>query len=309
MEEQITKNEHYVPCMYLKNFRAKITNADIRAKKDMLSCYQISKDKTFNTIEDTLYFEKFLYEYDMENDCNGVEKRFCELVEGPISIIIDDLLKRCECAKDGDCVLSSEEISNIYAYVTIQTFRHKISIEKIVPLFVKKTKETTMEFSDTTLTGAWLYMLSDLKSPFVEKGREELQSTHDLFIIKSDKQHFCTSDYPVFFDFQGNFNEETCTGDNWFVYSDIIFPISPQYCIIMSRKTSDIGGKNGLFYEQNILDIDNIITVLSLSSDIIVSDCFTNEMIATIKNNRKLYLQQVETMKKKADEYYSQMMK
>lgn len=310
MDKKPTKRQHYVPQMYLKNFRATETDKSVRMKENMLSCYLINHDKCFNTVESKICQEENLYEFDMQNSLNYIEERFKENVEDLIAPLIRDTIKKCDNSKNGDMILSNEDIELYSRYMIIQILRHPEMIKLLNPELLRKVNESSIEIENNKIIkGALLYSMSDLESIQLENIFLNCIKSHTFVILKSKGFSFFTSDKAVLFNYIGIIDKEKWICNNFIDYSDLLLPLSPKYCLVaLNRVEEHDSSINGSFIEDYILEFEDFLKIIAQNTKIIISDKITDETILFIKKyfseNKLLWDKEKEEIFNRFEEIY-----
>lgn len=299
VDKNPTKRQHYVPQMYLKNFRAKETDLSVRMKENMLSCYLIHKEKCFNTVESKICQEKNLYEFDTQNSLNYIEERFKENVEDLIAPLIKETIDKCKISQNGDLILLKEDIELYGKYIIIQLLRLPQMINIFYPELLRKVKERNIDVEDEKVVrGALLYTMSDLNSSQLDEIFKKCIESHTFIVLKNNDFSFFTTDRAILFNYIGSINQANCTCDDFIVYSDLLLPLSPQHCLMALNNIEDQDYlPNGSFIECKDINIEHLLMLIPWDAKIIISDKITDSMIDFIQSYFTKNLQKWETEK------------
>lgn len=212
MGEQITKNQHFVPCFYLKAFTDKNGN---------LCVYDRRQDKFFSCKIENICCEKFLYETPWENAnsqlgkyilTNSIEKQFAEC-EGAYSSLIKKIIKTCQSPFNENALICNKQEKIMLAdFVANMLVRNPYILnQENLDLVVSETMECSeiQEMDWILKKMGWNGIGSLIKKAYkntllVNKSEEstigviikELCSLNFTFLI-SDTQNFVTSNFPV----------------------------------------------------------------------------------------------------------------
>ena len=114
--DNITKDQHYVPIFYLKQF------AD---DNDLVYCYSKVTKKRFNAHPKNICYKKYCYEVKLSQPINGfeyllpnaTEKMFASF-EGEYHSALQSIVKKCELNSDGQSLICTAEEKRILASMT-----------------------------------------------------------------------------------------------------------------------------------------------------------------------------------------------
>ncbi len=260
MEEQITKNQHYVPKFYLRNF----LNAN-----ETLWVYCKLTEKYFQRSPNSICYEKWLYETRWEKADpklgkyilqNQLEKKFIPF-EGTWNTLVRKIIDICGNPLNKNSLICNKDEKKTLASLVVNLFLrnprslNQVELNMVVDDLMSSNEEiqsidqllSDMNFGDTKslIKAAQKKVLLDEEF----SGGAPEQMINDLlglslsFLVSKD-QEFITSDFPVLCKLF-----ETAAGE---IYPQKIYlPISP-YCML--QYSNDPMAR---FYTNRVVPISN----------------------------------------------------
>lgn len=265
-----THNEHYIPQFFIKQFYAKEDCSEKNAKSGMICCYDLTKHKQHPAHSDDVFFQEDLYETaasnaifkkmllnhnnDVESVTNYFEKKFGS-IEKEASKHFKKMLLKCDNGTDRCTILSCNQIEYFIHYIIIQFLRIpqllELQIDVLYETFCQENRKNgphpiiTMSFKHSILK-----YLTEHTAGVIDFIYKTILFNHDMCILKlPDDFSFFSSNIPIFFfDYDGD--------GNIFQKSNILFPISPKYCIAFLtceyKKHSDVIHKKLIFGNKDV---------------------------------------------------------
>lgn len=277
-----TKNQHYVPQVYLKGF----SRDEVHVYRNELNGDRIVSSK-FVPIE-SIFREKYLYEIKDSNNSfvalNHVEKCLSAL-EGMLSTYRNQLMRKAFNKENHrtKCFFTAEEKNFWKIFVVLQMLRS--------PAVLDVARKFSADYFSDSLSANDAYSIAtQMCLPFFKELKSEDENCLTRFlepvipmsiVLGVDfSGRIITSDNPVYFYSQDK-TIENC--------EKIVFPVTSQLVLLL------LGGKMKEGYDKNRAfeleddELDSIIKPIAYSADstIISRDPLTSEIKTMIREARK----------------------
>lgn len=308
-KETITKRQHYVPQVYIKNFYN---------ESNKVTAYFLKRGNIVQIVSNNICFENYLYEYDKGKHVNKIEKEFHRL-EGKIGKAVTNIAQNLNTISiqnsEGFLIPVNEDIEFMCRYLVVQLLRtpmtiHNLNIitfkayikfiietlsnesEKIREVNIKEQVEELLEEIDEELKEqeeqeALLLKGKGLIALFkevkvIDKFYDDIMQTHNIIIYKSEKLHFLSSDEPVVVT---NIEDMNMKKANYY------FAINPHYCIGLIHTEDMMRGKF-LFKKVTYREYETITKhLVAHSTNCVFTDIISDKLKAIISEvQQKKYL-------------------
>jgi hypothetical protein len=186
----ITKKQHYVPRMYLRNFC-------IDGKKD--KCYEYNQHTNDVRIANinNLCEENYLYEIRDEEGIflvpelkNQIEKAF-SIIENEDAELLKDLLELIERSRDS-IVLSDEQRKSLIGFIFLMILRNPVLMD-VLPETLKLINGTELK-TKAEIKFAWIIVLLN-----IDRYGYDIENTQLTFLRTKESNPFITSKLPMYF--------------------------------------------------------------------------------------------------------------
>lgn len=189
MQENITKKQHYVPQMYLRNFSSD--------KKRVYVYDSVKNEIRLSNIRD-ICEQNYIYE--VRNDkgefvfpqtINLIEKTFSK-VEAEDSAFLGKLLEKIENNTDSRVILSKDEHDSLLGFSLLMVIRNPI-VKSVLPEALQISSNLKISTNEE-ITLAWLMIMT-----MIEKGFSGIENSRITFLKTTLSTPFITSELPVYF--------------------------------------------------------------------------------------------------------------
>ena len=305
--KQRTKNEHYIPQSFIERFYANYTKKEHHIQKGMVSCYRFDADNWFTINSEGICSELYLYETayyskyvkdileqqgrQAEAAFNYFENKFCT-IEGPSASLFNDLLSKLKISAVGDIILSNRKIRKLTKYMVLQLLRLPQTLPLIAVSFleVKCDQDNKIyKINDDIiymLIHESLTCLTEDHSSLINTMTNQICANYKITVARaSNNRSFFTSNFPVLFIPHDNNIQPL----NLFEDCDILFVISPQYCLLFSNKkkhNTNFGHKQLMQATSSFYDLyeQAFLSYGLPNADLIFSDKLDSHFIAQIRS-------------------------
>lgn len=275
----IPKKHHYVPQFYLRYFTTgKIPNH----KTDYLWAYDVCEKKFFKKSPKNIAYKKYFY----QSEENGVKSNEFEDAlshyEGKAKVILDEIIKtkqfdyqdkskKHNLARFLSFLLNRTVTAKEQKNILMQNIEKKNIVDEIsksggFEKYLKKkgapfeySKESEKKFLDIFNKAKITFEQESFLDIFLILSIQTfpyfMQRNLCLLLLKKDQGNYITSDNPVVLFNPNNLDDNFIPGlaDK---DTDVIFPISPKICLIMSfnykNETKYAGDEKAVFLNTNI---------------------------------------------------------
>lgn len=249
-DENITKRQHFVPRVYLKNFAFAKNET---GENKYVYVFDKKSKKTFTPSIENICVENYLYDFDTEDveqirnrllkfGCNVdiselsstqqyVEKSFfANKVESQMFLPIKKIIENSK--ESSKAILSNDELVTLHLYIRIQykrTISFKNTIDGVIDSFNTQTKH--MEKVEKLIDNQMLF-LSALMSNDIESLLKNINDYSTFFVRNETAVDYVTSASPVVL-FNPMRRNSGVGYEN--IETIIMFPISPKLLIIIVK--------------------------------------------------------------------------
>lgn len=249
-KQSITKKQHYVPRMYLRNFC-------IEGEKDKCFEYNPNTKSVRITNINNLCEERYLYEIRNEEgdflvpDLKNQIEKALSIVETQDAEFLRFLLEEIEQSNDF-IVLNDEQIKSLFSFIFLMILRNP-AFKDALPETLKYINGTELK-TKTEIKIAWIYILLNVDYS------DEIENTQITFLKTKESNPFITSELPMFF-------------SGYPIQRDFYMPLSSKVAVEMSIATNEHYDKNMcVIRDLSIEDVDYYnCKVLNLEGSIISS--------------------------------------
>ena len=244
-QSNITKEEHYIPVCYLKQFSP---DEKMVFQFDALSGKQSDNPVPINSI----CFVKNLYEFKDENGefmySNLMEDILHDL-EGEFTTAIKSINRKAfikDNLKTG-CFLTPEEKDTLVLYMAVQRLRMPSLISEVETELRKKYEDILYDSTIRNVAIISCLPISVDKKCALRKCISELcEMTYSIGVAYRDC--IITSDNPVSFLYDDNYDK----------LEEVIFPLSSRAVLYMQPRSQTKPGRRNILFELTQDSIDNI---------------------------------------------------
>lgn len=243
MDEQLTKQQHYVPQFYLRNFLD---------DSQMLHGYNRVKKTYFPCHTEDICRKDWLYEICLQNTTpqekkfilpNSTEKSFVDQ-EGIFDSLFKNIIEICSNpANKNALIFSTEEKTILHKFVLNLLFRNPWSLNQIGDREIiqylmcdDRLKPIEELLKDLSLVDIYeplvkmanqkVWLDDSLPGGMQEELIAQLSSMY-FCVLKSDNNSFITSDFPILYDSFGK--------NDMPLFKTLFFSISPRFAIIYGQ--------------------------------------------------------------------------
>lgn len=301
-----TRHQHYVPQCYIQNF--------VNSKNKKVAKYCFMQNCYFDDKVENICHKRDLYEWDIENSMNQIEKRFSKYESG-YSIRLTDFISKISRIKVQDMKLykvidgfTSLSLDLLLNDIIIQMFRLPGVVNRMSDIMLEAYKSidakclknpivvnASEKVRTLVLKGVGLNTIfsdiekdsSNINSEFIKCIYDIIWSTHNIVIYKSERLHFFSSCNPIVINYQGEIDRKSkdFNTEYFFKNSDLYFPISPYICIGVEYSDNSENCGNVYVAKVNNSLYKSILTALIKQSDYCVySDKITEKDISFIES-------------------------